>query len=37
MGITCRPYGKWKSTLVKINNEQTREKAALKKKTKEDK
>ena len=31
MGITCKPCGKWKSVLVKINNEQMKEKAAIKK------
>lgn len=31
MGITCKPCGKWKSILTKINNEQIREKAAIKK------
>lgn len=30
MGITCKPVGKWKSILAKINNEQMKEKAALK-------
>ena len=37
MGITCKPVGKWKSVIAKIDNEQAKEKAALKKQSKESK